>query len=88
MGAGYPKKKSYDARNLYDYEPLAGIQEGAEKHILGVQGNMWTEWVHNDPELFYMLIPPSRPSAKCSGQCLPTAATTISSAKWKTTTSA
>ncbi len=57
MGAGYPKKKSYDARNLYDYEPLAGIQEGAEKHILGVQGNMWTEWVHNDPELFYMLIP-------------------------------
>ena len=57
MGAGYPKKKSYDAKNLYDYEPLAGIQEGAEKHILGVQGNMWTEWVHNDPELFYMLIP-------------------------------
>ena len=57
MGAGYPKKKSYDAKNLYSYEPLAGIAAGAEKHILGVQGNMWTEWVHNSTELFYMLIP-------------------------------
>ena len=57
MGAGYPKKKAYDAKNLYDYEPLSGIEAGAEKHILGVQANMWTEWVHNDPELFYMLIP-------------------------------
>ena len=57
IGAGYPKKSDYDARNLYSYEPLAGIQAGAEKHILGVQANMWTEWIHNDPELFYMLIP-------------------------------
>ena len=57
IGAGYPKKSDYDAKNLYSYEPLAGIQAGAEKHILGVQANMWTEWIHNDPELFYMLIP-------------------------------
>ena len=57
IGAGYPKKSDYDARNLYSYEPLAGIQAGAEKHILGVQANMWTEWIQNDPELFYMLIP-------------------------------
>lgn len=57
IGAGYPKKSDYDAKNLYSYEPLAGIEAGAEKHILGVQGNMWTEWIHNDPELFYMLIP-------------------------------
>lgn len=57
IGAGYPKKSDYDAKNLYSYEPLAGIQADAEKHILGVQANMWTEWIHNDPELFYMLIP-------------------------------
>ena len=57
IGAGYPKKSDYDARNLYSYEPLAGIDAGAEKHILGVQANMWTEWIHNDSELFYMLIP-------------------------------
>ena len=57
IGAGYPKRTNYDAKNLYSYEPFDGFVPGAEMHILGVQGNMWTEWIKNDTELYYMLIP-------------------------------
>ena len=57
MGAGYPSKSSYDAENLYGYEPLEGLDDKAAAHILGVQGNMWTEYIRNDTELYYMLIP-------------------------------
>ena len=57
VGANYAPKKPFDARNLYSYEPLDEIEAGAAKHILGVQGNVWTEWIHNERELYYMLMP-------------------------------
>ena len=57
VGANYAPKKPFDARNLYSYEPLDEIDAGATKHILGVQGNVWTEWIHNERELYYMLMP-------------------------------
>ena len=57
VGAAYPPKKPYDARNLYGYEPYDEIDAEATKHILGVQGNVWTEWIRNEYELYYMLIP-------------------------------
>ena len=57
MGAGYPSKSNYDARNLYGFEPLEGLSNAAAAHIMGVQGNMWTEYIRNDTELYYMLIP-------------------------------
>ncbi len=57
VGAGYARSKFYDAENLYNYEPLDGFDAGTTAHITGVQANMWTEYIRNDKELFYMLIP-------------------------------
>ncbi len=57
-GAGYPKKgKVYDAKNLYSYEPLDGFDDASAAHILGVQGNIWTEYIRNEDQLYFMVIP-------------------------------
>lgn len=42
---------------VYEYEPLAEIPEDAHKHILGVQANLWTEYVATNDHLEYMLLP-------------------------------
>jgi len=42
---------------VYGYEPFEGIEEGAESHILGVQANLWTEYVATPEHLEYMLLP-------------------------------
>ena len=42
---------------VYAYEPFEGMPEGAESHILGVQGNLWTEYVCTPEHLEYMLLP-------------------------------
>jgi len=56
-GAGYTKHTGYDSKNVYSYEPLEGLDAAAASHILGVQANMWTEYVRNEKELYYMLLP-------------------------------
>ena len=42
---------------LYSYEPCEGVAEGAEDHIIGVQANLWTEFIGSDDYLEYMLLP-------------------------------
>ncbi len=42
---------------LYGYEPLDGIPESARHHILGVQANLWTEYIATPEHLEYMLFP-------------------------------
>lgn len=42
---------------IYGYEPMEGMPAGAEKHILGVQANLWTEYISSDKQLEYMLLP-------------------------------
>ena len=42
---------------VYSYEPLKGISAGAEEHILGVQANLWTEYIATPEHLEYMLLP-------------------------------
>jgi len=42
---------------VYDYEPYEGIAPGTEKHILGVQANLWTEYITSEEFLEYMLLP-------------------------------
>ena len=42
---------------IYSFEPLDGMPEGAEKHILGVQANLWTEYISTEEHLHYMLLP-------------------------------
>ena len=42
----------------YSYEPMAdGMTEEEMKHILGVQANLWTEYISSDDHLEYMLLP-------------------------------
>ena len=42
---------------IYSFEPLEGIPAGSEKHILGVQANLWTEYIASEEHLQYMLLP-------------------------------
>ena len=42
---------------LYGYEPYTDIPEEAQHHILGVQGNLWTEFIGTNEYLEYMLLP-------------------------------
>ncbi len=47
---------SYD--NCYSYEPFAEEMTEEEKaHILGVQANLWTEYIATNEHLEYMLLP-------------------------------
>jgi hexosaminidase len=41
----------------YSYEPYEGMAPGTEDHILGVQANLWTEYIATDEFLEYMLLP-------------------------------
>jgi hexosaminidase len=42
---------------VYGYEPFEGLTGEASKHILGVQANLWTEYVATPEHLEYMLLP-------------------------------
>ena len=41
----------------YSYEPFEGLDASAEGHILGVQANMWTEYIATQEHMEYMLLP-------------------------------
>ena len=42
----------------YSYEPYPeSMSEADRKHILGVQANLWTEWIRSSEHLEYMLLP-------------------------------
>ena len=41
----------------HSYEPLEGMPEGAEMHLLGVQGNLWAEKIPTDEHYEYMMYP-------------------------------
>ncbi|MCR5018739.1 MAG: beta-N-acetylhexosaminidase [Bacteroidales bacterium] len=51
IGGNLPVEK------VYSYEPFDGIVAGAEDHILGVQANLWTEYISSNEQLEYMLLP-------------------------------
>lgn len=43
---------------VYNYDPLAGLtSEQQRSHILGVQANIWTEWIPSTSHMFYMALP-------------------------------
>ena len=42
---------------VYSYEPFDGMAPGVEDHILGVQANLWTEYIATPEHLEYMLLP-------------------------------
>ncbi len=42
----------------YSYEPFVdGMTDGEKAHILGVQANLWTEYIATNEHLEYMLLP-------------------------------
>jgi len=51
IGGNLPVEK------VYGYEPFDGLDEGQRKHILGVQANLWTEYITTPEHLEYMLLP-------------------------------
>ncbi len=51
IGGNLPLEK------VYGYEPLEGLDAEQQKHILGVQANLWTEYVATPEHLEYMLLP-------------------------------
>ncbi len=42
---------------VYGYEPFEGLGKDQQKHILGVQANLWTEYIATPEHLEYMLLP-------------------------------
>jgi len=42
---------------VYSYDLPAGLTDEQARHILGVQANMWTEYIADEDHLFYMLLP-------------------------------
>lgn len=45
-------------KNLYNYNTdLQGLSAEQRKHILGVQGNLWTEWIPSRERAQYMVFP-------------------------------
>lgn len=42
---------------VYSLDPCRDIPEEFQHHILGVQGNLWTEYVPTPEHLEYMLLP-------------------------------
>lgn len=43
---------------VYSYEPYAeGMTDEQKSHIIGVQANLWTEYITSDSHLEYMLLP-------------------------------
>lgn len=44
--------------NVYNYDPVpASLSENEAKHILGAQGNLWTEYITNPSKVEYMIFP-------------------------------
>ncbi len=43
--------------NVYAFEPTDGIKEEYQKHIIGVQANLWTEYVLSDEHVMHMILP-------------------------------
>ena len=42
---------------VYSFNPTAGLSKEAASHILGAQANVWTEYIPDDKQLEYMIMP-------------------------------
>ena len=49
--------KHLPIEKVYGYEPFEGLAPGTESHILGVQANLWTEYIAKPEHLEYMMLP-------------------------------
>ncbi|ANQ52815.1 family 20 glycosylhydrolase [Flammeovirga sp. MY04] len=45
-------------KEVYDYEPLpSSLSKEEQKYIIGVQGNVWTEYMKTPEKVEYMMVP-------------------------------
>ena len=45
-------------RMVYEFEPVAAdLPEAARRHIIGVQANVWTEYITCEPQIDYQVLP-------------------------------
>jgi len=42
---------------VYSFNPYEGLNDNEQKHIIGVQCNLWTEFIATNEHLEYMLLP-------------------------------
>lgn len=57
LGITRDPKRAVTLEKIYGYEPLEDLSEEASGHILGVQANLWTEYIAEPSHLEYMLLP-------------------------------
>lgn len=62
-------KKLLPISTVYSFDPYKGIEPENYKHILGIQANLWVEYVAENEHLEYMLLP--RMLALCECQWCP-----------------
>lgn len=43
--------------NIYNFDPFKGLNDKEQKFVLGVQGNLWTEWVPSVDRMWYQAFP-------------------------------
>lgn len=56
LGPGYIERP-LNVEIVYSFDPYKGINAEQQKHILGVQANLWTEYIATPEHLEYMLLP-------------------------------
>ncbi|MEG2076104.1 MAG: beta-N-acetylhexosaminidase, partial [Victivallaceae bacterium] len=44
-------------KTAYDFDPAAGLSSEALQHVLGAQGNLWTEFIPDERQASYMINP-------------------------------
>jgi hexosaminidase len=43
--------------SVYRYDPSQGLDAAKRKHVLGAQANLWTEYIQDEAQVEYMLVP-------------------------------
>lgn len=58
------KSEPYDAiggyipvEKVYSFDPVEGLDEIQQKYVLGVQANVWTEYMTSPEQVEYMVLP-------------------------------
>ena len=71
---------------VYAFEPVpSGLEPGLQSHILGVQGNLWSEYVPNFRQAEYMIFPAPARWRKWAGPRKRPGTGRIFRAGWKST---
>ena len=50
-------RRALPVEDVYAYEPLDEMPAGSEGHVIGVQANLWTEFISTPEHLEYNLLP-------------------------------